>query len=121
MRQVKRSVATVMPEIGFEEEPISPVNREETVTKRKPKRMMRSAPRMFMWSLGASMMTARRATMPMPTSLSERSWSVRGVAIPALPCRPFKSARPPFKPCQIVGSERKRLMMPPAATAPAPM
>ena len=31
------SVATVMPEIGFEDEPISPVMRLETVTKKKPK------------------------------------------------------------------------------------
>jgi hypothetical protein len=28
----------VMPEIGFELEPISPVSREETVTKRKPQK-----------------------------------------------------------------------------------
>ena len=32
---MKSSVATVMPEMGLEEEPISPVSREETVTKRK--------------------------------------------------------------------------------------
>ena len=38
-----------------------------------------------------------------------------------LPARLARSARPPFKPCQIVGSERNRLMIPPAATAPAPM
>src|ERR1043165_9507012 len=42
-RQVSSSVATVMPEIGFDEEPTSPVRREETVTNRKPKATMRSA------------------------------------------------------------------------------
>ena len=36
IRQVSSSVATVMPEIGFDDEPISPVSREETVTNRKP-------------------------------------------------------------------------------------
>ena len=36
IRQVSSSVATVMPEIGFDDEPISPVSRDETVTNRKP-------------------------------------------------------------------------------------
>ena len=51
----------------------------------------------------------------------EASWSVRGaLSFEPAPDR-RKSARPPFNPLQITGSERKRLMMPPAATAPAPM
>src|ERR1017187_7173958 len=37
VRQVSSSVATVIPEMGFDEEPISPVNREETVTNKNPK------------------------------------------------------------------------------------
>src|SRR6266550_2559779 len=36
-RQVSSKVATVIPEIGFDEEPTSPVNRDDTVTKRNPK------------------------------------------------------------------------------------
>src|SRR5687767_5372125 len=47
IRQVRSSVATVMPEIGFDDDPISPVNRDETVTNRKPKATINSAPRMF--------------------------------------------------------------------------
>ena len=35
--QVRMSVAMVMPEIGLDEEPISPTIRDETVTKKKPK------------------------------------------------------------------------------------
>src|SRR5204862_2252856 len=35
-KQVRSNVATVMPEIGLEDDPISPVSREETVTNRKP-------------------------------------------------------------------------------------
>ena len=33
-RQVNSKVATVIPEIGLDEEPISPVSREETATNR---------------------------------------------------------------------------------------
>src|SRR6478672_6553835 len=35
--EVSRIVAIVIPEIGFEDEPNSPVMREETVAKKKPK------------------------------------------------------------------------------------
>src|SRR4051812_27750456 len=44
IKQVKRSVATVIPEIGFEDEPTSPVRREETVTNKKPKITIKIAP-----------------------------------------------------------------------------
>jgi hypothetical protein len=36
-------VATVIPEIGLEEEPISPVSLELTVTNKNPKSIMRMA------------------------------------------------------------------------------
>ena len=45
-----------MPEIGLEDEPISPVKRDETVTNKKPKMTMSIAPRMFMCSVGTAMM-----------------------------------------------------------------
>ncbi len=126
IRQVKSSVATVMPEIGLEDEPISPVSREDTVTNRKPNTMMSSAPRKFMCSAGVAMMPTMRTIMPMPTKLMGRSRSVRGtkaaVSARVASARPErKSRRPALRPCQIVGSERTRLMRPPAATAPAPM
>src|SRR5262245_7180593 len=44
IKHVTIKVATVIPEIGFDDEPISPVRREETVTNRKPKTTTRSAP-----------------------------------------------------------------------------
>ncbi len=53
VRQARRSVATVIPEIGFDDDPISPVRRDETVTKRKPNTTMRIA-------------AAMRAAMPVP-------------------------------------------------------
>src|ERR1043166_4504846 len=43
-RHVSSNVATVMPEIGFEDDPISPVSLEETVTNKKPKATIRMAP-----------------------------------------------------------------------------
>ena len=45
IRHVNASVATVMPEIGFDDEPISPVNRDDTVTNRNPKPSTRAAPK----------------------------------------------------------------------------
>src|SRR5215217_6104257 len=73
-RQVSRTVAIVMPEVGQEEEPTSPVNREETRTKRKPNPTIRSAPnklkRRFNW--GAVMMTTSRAMIPLITHFIER-------------------------------------------------
>ena len=43
MRQVNNSVATVMPEMGFDEDPISPVRRADTTTNKKPKSTIRTA------------------------------------------------------------------------------
>src|SRR5436190_12355206 len=45
IKQVSASVATVIPEIGFDDEPISPVKRDETVTNKKPKPRTRTAPK----------------------------------------------------------------------------
>src|SRR5688572_33328264 len=45
-RQVNNSVATVMPEIGFDDDPTSPVSRDETVTNRNPRMIISNAPRM---------------------------------------------------------------------------
>ena len=39
--QVRISVAIVMPETGFDDDPISPTIRDETVTKKNPKMMTR--------------------------------------------------------------------------------
>ena len=66
-----------------------------------------------MWSCGAIMIAATSAMMPIPTTFDGRSCSVRcGSAAPRLAPT---SRNPSFSPCQIVGSERARLTMPPAA------
>src|SRR5437016_13010590 len=44
IKQVNSSVATVMPEIGFEDEPISPVSRDDTVTNKNPNTITKTAP-----------------------------------------------------------------------------
>src|ERR1044071_824120 len=122
-RHVRSNVATVIPEIGFEEDPTSPVSRDDTVTNRKPKAMIKIAPRILKrrFSCGTIMITAIKAMIPPNTNFIDRSWSVRGaLSSEDVPDR-RKSAKPPFKPLQITGSDRNRLMIPPAATAPAPM
>ena len=43
IEQVRISVAMVIPEIGFDEVPMRPVMREDTVAKKKPKIRMRTA------------------------------------------------------------------------------
>src|SRR5687768_12912917 len=44
-RHVNSSVATVIPEIGFDDEPTSPVRRDETVTNKNPSIRISKAPR----------------------------------------------------------------------------
>ena len=41
MRHVPRRVAIVIPEIGFDEEPMRPTMRDDTATKKKPNTTMR--------------------------------------------------------------------------------
>src|SRR5438132_10445280 len=71
--EVIRSVATVIPEIGFDELPTSPVSRELTVTKRKPSTRMSSAPSMLILNDGTSAQITTSTTDPTPTSQSGRS------------------------------------------------
>src|SRR6476620_4917719 len=42
MRQVKSRVAIIIPDVGQEDDPTSPVSRDETRVKRKPNATMRS-------------------------------------------------------------------------------
>ena len=114
------SVATVMPEMGFEEDPISPVSRDDTVTNRNPSTTISAAPTAFMCSAGASMIATISARQPNTTTFIDRSRSVRSREVVAA-APPRKSFSPSSRLLQIVGSDRNRLMMPPAATAPAPM
>src|SRR5262249_92145 len=122
IKQVNSSVATVIPEIGFDDEPTSPVSLDETVTKRKPKMMINIAPRTFILRDGTREITTISPRIPAMTHFIDISWSVRGRAPPFSSIRlPRRSESPDLSPCQIVGIDRPRLMSPPATTAPAPI
>ena len=115
-----------MPLIGFEEEPSSPVMREETTEKKKPKSTIVIAERRLTpkpgtaLSWGRNAMKSVSASEPPRTSESGRSRSVRGrAAAPSSESR--RSRKEARKESMIVGIALTRLMMPPAATAPAPM
>ena len=76
-----QQVATVMPEIGFDDEPISPVMRLDTVTKRKPNSTMRTAPSEVDPELRRSHDRERRARASRrPRHVIGRSRSVRMAA-----------------------------------------
>src|SRR5262249_54286261 len=64
IRQVINSVATVIPEIGLDDDPISPVIREETVAKKKPKTTTIIAPSRLIWSCGISQISTTKPIEP---------------------------------------------------------
>src|SRR6266850_1926907 len=119
MSEVISSVATVMPEMGFDELPTSPVKRELTVTKRKPRTNSKTAPRTLILNEGTSVQTTTIKSDPTPTTQSGRSRSVR--AGPAAVPLPLSERMPRIAPPTMVGKDLKREMIPPAATAPAPI
>ena len=75
-------MAIVIPEMGFEDVPISPVIRDDTVTKKKPKTTISRAamklPRVGIWGATASAPASR--SEPTSTTLSGMSRSVRILA-----------------------------------------
>src|SRR5215471_18360695 len=121
IEHVRISVAIVMPEIGFDDVPMSPVMRDDTVTKKNPKITMRIAARKFPW-VGIFGATARKiasASEPTSTTPSGMSRSVRARAIAPAPApRSFIASR---NDDTIVGMVRASVMSPDARTAPAPV
>ena len=116
---VMSKVATVMPEIGFDELPTSPVRRELTVTKRNPSTRMSTAPSTLILKEGTRVQTITIRREPAPTTQRGMSRSVRRV--PDGPAAPLSERMPRMAPPMIVGKDLKREMIPPAATAPAPI
>ena len=106
--------------MGFDDEPISPVSRELTVTKRKPKATMSTAPSKFILSAGASEMAMTSPSEPRRTYLRGMSFSVRSTELTLSPVD-FKPFIPATAPWMIVGRLWNKLIIPPAATAPAPI
>src|SRR5678815_6034841 len=84
-RHVISKVATVIPDIGFDDEPTSPVSRDETVTNKNPNTMIRIAPKnetkgcakTLNPNCGNSMIAAINARAPTTTCLLYTSPSPR--------------------------------------------
>jgi hypothetical protein len=122
MKEIAINDAIVMPEIGLAELPIWPQMRDETVVKKKPKKMMSAPPRIFTPICGRNASTSARPADPNTVRVIGRSSSVRSRAATAWPTRlAFMSAKPARKAPRIVGSDRTSAMIPDVATAPAPM
>jgi len=77
---VPMSAAMVIPEIGLALEPISPVIREETTTKKNPNSTMRIAPSRLTESCGSRVSARASAIAPTTVTHTGRSWSVRSRA-----------------------------------------
>ena len=117
-----------MPLTGFDEEPSSPVMREETTEKKKPKTMIAIAERRATPNPGHHLELGQEGHEEGEGHRAPEHHRDRDVALgPApwlAPCpaevrrRSRKDAR---KESRMVGIAFARLMIPPAATAPAPM
>ena len=82
-------MAIVMPETGFDDEPIRPTMRDDTVTKKKPKMMTSTEARKLPW-VGMPGATARKmasSSVPTSTTVIGMSRSVRTRARRAVPWR----------------------------------
>src|SRR6266511_3207868 len=79
IRQVRISVAIVIPEIGLDEVPINPVIRDDTVTKRNPKMITRTAARKLpcVGIFGATARKTASSSDPPRTNIVGISRSVR--------------------------------------------
>ena len=121
---VPMSVAIVMPEIGFEDVPMIPTIRDETVTKKNPKTTIRADMRSDPGNgpcgkPGRTAMMSARTAEPTSTKPIGRSSSVRiFFAAPAPPPNDFRDSR---KAPTMVGIVLTSVMTPAHATAPAPM
>ena len=115
------SVAIVIPEIGFDELPMRPVIRDDTVTKKNPKTTISTAATKF-HCIGMPGVTARnsaRSSEPTRTTVSGMSRSVRSrPAAPVVAPNSFTLSR---NDDTIVGSVRASVIRPAARTAPAPV
>ena len=127
IKQVPIRVAIVIPLIGLLDEPINPTMRDDTVTKKAPK-MIISKPNNNLLPTelpgiklpGSSAIIRISTRLPTPTSLMDRSRSVRGISSFAT-LFPFKEPILPLNEEMIVGIVLINVMNPPAATAPAPI
>ena len=115
----KSSVAIVIPDTGLLEEPIRPTIREDTVAKKNPNTTMINAPIRFTGNVGISQIsTAITSATAIRTGIG-RSCSVRSPLCAAFLF--FILSIACLNVLMIRGRLLIRLMIPPVATAPAPM
>src|SRR5262249_21347205 len=120
-RHVRIRVAMVMPEIGFDEVPIRPVMRDDTVAKKNPKTRISIAATTlpYVGRPGTTVRNTARNREPPSTTLIGMSSSVRSLVPPSGP--DLKSRKLSRADDTMVGMVRPSVMRPDASTAPAPM
>ena len=111
------SVAIVIPDTGLLELPTIPTIRADTVTKKNPKITMRIAPPRLTGTAGISHRRTAITAETMRTKFSGRSFVVRVY----VSCLFFSAAMDFLNARIIIGNDLIREIMPPQATAPAPM
>ena len=112
-----RRVAIAIPDTGLLEEPTSPTMRLDTVAKKKPNITIIRAPRKLIGTDGIIHIIIAISSAPPTTTGIGRSLFVRMLSASLCP-NPVIALLNVFT---IVGSVFKRLIIPPAATAPAPI
>src|SRR4051812_3634401 len=128
--QVAIKVAIAMPEIGFDDVPINPVMRDDTVTNRNPNITMNTAAAIFAKREVCAPGTGLNVSMPMIINMTTatppiatfmlKSLSVRfSEAVSAVLLE--KSFMPARNAATIVGIVFSSVINPAAATAPAPI
>ncbi len=107
-----------IPETGLLLLPTSPTIREDTVAKKNPNRITRTAPSRLTGTTGNSHMNRIIAKIAAKMNFMLSSREVRLVLVFLEEESPLMESR---KVDRISGRDLIRLMIPPAATAPAPM
>ena len=115
----KRRVAIVIPDTGLLEDPISPTIREDTVAKKNPNTTMIRAPTRLTGKIGRIQIRTAITRITPISNGNGRSCSVRS----CFPDPAFFFILPMacLNVLTIRGRLLIRLMIPPVATAPAPM
>ena len=114
----KSKVAIAIPETGLLLLPTSPTIREETVAKKNPNTTISSAPIKETGIAGRSQIAKISAREPPRTMRISRSCSVRRLPALVPPFNPFNES---LNVVRISGRDLIKLIIPPAATAPAPI
>lgn len=113
-----RSVAIAIPDTGLLELPTNPTIRDDTVAKKKPNMIMIIALRRFTGIAGINHIII--ASTPIPNTTN-----IIGISLVNLDSTPSAFLPYPLSAClnvlTISGNDLIKLIIPPAATAPAPI